>query len=246
MISSGMTDYGCILSVSYDQRTINPSDFKKYPFMRMTPQPKYSNIPPMYAMRREIHKMGVKLPYLLLDDDDYFTPESTRYLIDCAMYINGLEEESGYQFFLGTDSFFGSNHHKDRIHISPVNALMPKGKGLMFTSGIDLSGSFFEQYEWCLGGLEEHLLCAIATKFFDAIPLKRFQNPTKCTLRKTEDRYTSPIHNHDVWKGNSMTIIRSLSGEANWQYPINMYSKGTKAPKVWMHRAEKFKEEFGI
>ena len=30
------------------------------------------------------------------------------------------------------------------------------------------------------------------------------------------------------------------------QYPMNMESKGTKAPKVWVKRAEKFKEEFGL
>ena len=88
MIDSGLVNFGATLSVSYDERTINPDDFEQFPFARLVPQPKFSGIPPMFALRRAIHKIPSKLPWLFFDDDDSFTEESAEYLVDCAIFIN--------------------------------------------------------------------------------------------------------------------------------------------------------------
>ena len=246
MINAKLVDFGAILSVSYDPRTINPDDFKLYHFVRMIPQPHYVGIPPMFALRAEIHKLGIDRTWMLLDDDDYFVPESLLYLTQCVSFIEGMEEETDRNFFLGTDSHFGSTHHKDRIHISPQNALMPKGKGLMFSKKISFNHPIFAQVMPCLGGLEEHLMCALATMHYDAVPLKRFQNPTKCNIRPLPDRQSSPIHNYDTWKDNSMMIIRRISGDLDWQYPRDMQSKGTKTPLPYIKRAKMLAEKYGL
>lgn len=247
MIDCGLAKTGALLSVSYDERTIDLYSYGDFPFMRMIPQPKFSGIPPMFALRRAIHKIPSEFPWLFFDDDDYFTPESTEYLIDCAIFINEFKRFTGRNSYIGTASFFGSNHHGDKIHISPVNALMSKGHGILFSPEIDFSDdSIFGGYDNCIGGFEDQLSTAVAMVHYDAVPFKRFLNPSKTIFRKESVREESDIHKFEIWDANAMAIIRQLSGDLKWKYPKGMGQPGTKTPKPWIKRAEKLKDEFKL
>jgi len=246
MVDSGLSEAGAILSVSYDEQAIDIRSFYKFPFMRMIPQPKFTGIPPMYAMRREIHQLGVRLPWMLFDDDDMFVQDSVEYLEGCVNFINKFEELTNRSCYIGTAGIFGSNYHQDKIHISPQNVIMPKGNGIVFSKNIDFSGSFFSQYDPLVGGFEDDFFTALAVHYFDAVPFKRFMNPSKASFRKEKDRGKSDIHRYDIWDDNIFKAIRDLSGDQNWIYPTGMGAKGTKTPKPWIKYAEKLKEELGF
>ena len=241
-----LANLGCTLKVIYDPATVNPDDMKEFSFVEMAPQKPFSGTPPLFAIRRQIHSFKGGQPWLLLDDDDYFVADSVEYLFGCCLFLRTFEERTGRLGFIGTAGVFGSNHSGDSIHISPSNAIMPKGHGLLFSSEIEMSGSLFEPFDASIGGLEEALFCSIATYYFNAIPFKRFLNPTYIKFRKEKDRETSAIHDYDTWKNNSMKIIRELSGDPSWTYPSGMGNKGTKSPKTWVKRAQLLKEEYKI
>ena len=239
---------GATLSVSYGKQIV-PENFSEFKFMRFIRQPEtlsLSGIPSMAQLRRSIHKLGVNQHWMIFDDDDYLTPASTQYLFECVDFMKMFEYETKMPCFLGTAGFFGSNHHGDRIHISPTNAIMPKDFGLIFSPTIDFSDKKYGVVDICYGGLEEALFCTMATAEFNAVPFKRFQNPSKTKIRKESEKGSSTIHNYDLWVQNSMQLIRHMSGDPKWIYPEKMGAPGTKSPKPFIKRAKELAEEYGL
>ena len=124
---------------------------------------------------------------------------------------------------------------------------MSKGHGILFSPEIDFSDDrAFSNYDTCIGGFEDQLSTALAMTYYDAVPFKRFLNPSSIVFRKEKDRATSDIHDFAIWDVNAMSIIRELSGDHNWRYPKGMGDKGSKTPKPWIKRAQKLKDEFGL
>lgn len=191
----------------------------------------------MFRLRRMAHELfgPPAAPWLLFDDDDRFREGSGPYLLDTAKELKRAEEAFGRPVFIGTAGVFGSRAAGNRVHLSPPNALMPKGHGLLFSDHISFAPTAYEAFE-VLGGLEEAMMCALAIAHMNAVPMKRFMNPTKVKRRTEEQRRDSLIHNYNIWDRNAMQVIRSLSDDWGWSYPIGMGKKGRKSPLFWEKR----------
>jgi len=201
--------------------------------------------PSMSKLRRAMNVPGQEL-WMALDDDARFTEGSERYYSECVKAVIEAREDFGRPIYLGTDGAFGSRFHGDRIHLSRTNSLMPNGKGLIFC-GINFAGERFDFMDRVEGGLEDFLFCCAAIEHFNAVPLKRFLNPTKNHKSNEEQRKSSFIHDYDVWMANAVRFIRQMSGEYSWVMPIGMGDKGpnkSKCPRPYIRRTEALMKEF--
>lgn len=222
-------------------------------FYRVTPEPEFDKTQPapMFRLRREAHRAfdNTGLPWMIFDDDDTFREGIVAYLEEAIADMNLARSILKRPTFLGTAGNFGSNHSKHLTHVSPVNALMPKGHGLIFDDCIWLDEKFdsnLTDFDQSVGGLEEATFCALASSFFSAVPLKKFRSPAKIKFRKAEDREKSAIHDYSVWEKNNMRLIGLLAMDTNWRYPRDMKDRGAGAsnsPKPLVKRAKKFKEQ---
>lgn len=244
-----MFDAGAQLTVVYSPKTYSDqqaSDIAdQFPGTRMTPETTNNPIAPsMVSHRIDAHRaFDISQPWMLFDDDDEFRPGCVQYIRQCVDLIHELEAITSRPWFLGTAGSFGSNHKGDTPHFSPSNALMPKGHGIIFSRSLNLANC--GDFSQIAGGLEEHLICALLTEKYDAIPIKRFRNPAKIKFRKEVDRQVSPIHDWETWNNNSMVAIRLLSGDRNWSYPRGMGdSSGKKSPQSYVKRVESLCHQF--
>lgn len=242
MKDHGLFDAGAQLTVVYSPKAYTDQQVSaiadQFPGTRMTPETTNNPIAPsMVSHRIDAHRaFKLDMPWMLFDDDDEFVAGSFDYIRQCVNLITSLERIIKRPWFIGTAGHFGSNSKGDHPHFSPANALMPKGHGIIFSQNLNLAP--FEGAEEIAGGLEEHLICAWLTEAYDAIPIKRFRNPSKIKFRREADRQLSAIHNWEIWNANSMAAIRGLSGDHSWVYPRGMGSEGSKTPRPYRKRVE--------
>ena len=194
--------------------------------------------PSMCRLRRDLHKFIADRPWMLFDCDDKFTKDSFEFYSECIIAMNKVKNITGRPAFCGTAGIFGSNFAEDRVHISPRNALMPKGHGLIFDSAINFESAKFNHLDFLKSSLEEATFCALAITEYQAIPLKRFKCPTKITFRKFDDRKKSYVHDYEVWDKNCMAYIRHLANEPSWKYPRKMGDEGSNSPKYFVKYAK--------